>query len=575
MFLLLSLLLFSSPAASQGTTQVEISVTGLDDTLRRNVLATLSLVKQRASSGLTDRTIQRLYAKADEEIKSALQPYGYYTPVISKDLVQKGNVWLAALAITLGEPVRVTELTLGITGDGRDEPALVEATALFPLKVGDVLDHRRYEEGKKKLTATALDTGFRDVSFTHRTVTVTPEKRSASVQLVLDTGPRYYFGQTTFAADFLSQNFLKRLLPYKEGEPFSPKALVELRQALLASDYFSDVDVTTGAADPLARKMPVLVTLKQRLANKYSFGLGYGTDTGARGSMEWASRLFNRHGHQVGVQLQPSERKNLFGAVYTIPIRDPRKDRLSLLGKWESENFETTETEQRTISLSYDHIRGDGEYSLYLAYLNELYDTGLDSGHASLLTPGIKMTWTLADDRLTTNRGIRLSANLTGAEKNNFSDTTFLQASVAAKGIVTFLDDWRAIGRLQVGATMVDNIYDLPPLLRFYAGGDQSVRGYAYKSIGPHDAKDNILGGRYLSTYSIEVERAIAENWSAALFFDSGDVFNSLPDLAMKSGCGIGIRWNLAFGQVRLDLAKGLAADGGGWRIHFNVGADL
>lgn len=572
---ILVLLLSCTLVLGQEGRTVAVSLTGLAEPVKANVLDSLSLMRQRDDPRLTDVLVQRLFAQAEEEIRAALQPFGYYSPVITAGLTRKDKAWHATFAVVPGEPVRITALDISLSGPGRDDQLLREAVQGFPLQTGQVLDHQLYEAGKRKLTSMALAAGYRDVFFSKHGVEVHPEKLSARVMLVLDTGPLYFFGPTTFAAEFLHANFLQRLLPYKEGAPFSPKGLVELRQSLLGMEYFSEVEVRTGEPSPATRKIPVMVTLQPKNPNKFGFGIGYGTDTGLRGSVEWTNRLLNRHGHQFTLHWQPSERKSTLGGVYTVPIRDPRKDRLSLLSKWEREDFENTETEQRTISLSYDHVRGVGEYSLYLAHLDQDYDTGLETGHATLLTPGIKATWRLADDRLKTARGIRLTADLTGADESVLADATFLQASVAGKAILAFSDKWRAIGRFQLGGTMVDNIYDLPPLLRFYAGGDQSVRGYAYKSIAPEDALGNILGGRYLTTYSIELEREFFANWSAAVFYDSGDAFNSLSDMAMKQGAGVGARWNAPFGQVRLDIASALSEGGDAWRIHFNVGADL
>jgi translocation and assembly module TamA len=575
-YLLILVLLFNCAVAmGQDVAPVAVSVTGLAEPLKTNVLASLSLVRQREDPRLTDVLVQRLFVKAEKEIRTALEPFGYYSPVVSSDLTRGDTAWTASFTVDPGEPVRITELEISLSGPGGEDPVLGEAVQEFPLRVGQVLDHRLYETGKRKLTSTALAAGYRDVSFSTHRVEVNPEHSSARVVLVLDTGPLYLFGPTTFGAEFLHQNFLQRLLPYKEGAPFTPGALVELRQSLLGMDYFSDVEVRTG--EPLAgsRKIPVMVSLEPKNANKYGLGLGYGTDTGMRGSVEWTNRLLNRHGHQFTLHWQPSERKSTFGGVYTVPVRDPSRDRLSLLAKWEKEDFETTETEQRTVSLSFDHIREPGEYSLYLALLDQDYDTGPETGHATLLTPGIKTTWRLADDRLRTARGLRLTLDLAGADKNVLADATFLQASAAAKGILAFADTWRVIGRFQLGGTMVDDIHDLPPLLRFYAGGDQSVRGYAYKSIGPEDALGNILGGRYLTTFSLELERELFANWSGAVFYDSGGAFNALENMTMKQGAGFGIRWNAPFGQVRLDIANALSKGEGAWRIHFNVGADL
>jgi translocation and assembly module TamA len=176
---------------------------------------------------------------------------------------------------------------------------------------------------------------------------------------------------------------------------------------------------------------------------------------------------------------------------------------------------------------------------------------------------------------LKTKNGIRVTADLTGANEDVVSDATFLQGSLSAKAILSFFEQWRVIGRFHLGATLIDTLSDLPPSLRYYAGGDQSVRGYAYKSIGPTDAAGNVVGAKHLVVYSLELELTLFGNWSAALFFDSGDAPDELIDLSMKNGAGIGIRWNAPFGQVRLDVADALSEGESSWRIHFTVGADL
>jgi translocation and assembly module TamA len=192
-----------------------------------------------------------------------------------------------------------------------------------------------------------------------------------------------------------------------------------------------------------------------------------------------------------------------------------------------------------------------------------------------LLIPGAKGSIFWADNRLVTTRGLRLSASLIGSEDGLLADTSFLQTAVRTKGIYSFFDKWRWIGRADLGATLTNDINDLPPSLRYFAGGDQSVRGYGYKKIGPADADGNIVGGKNLLTYSLELERALFEEWSAALFYDSGTATNTFSKLNLQSGAGIGVRWNAPFGQIRLDLAKALDDENNSWRIHFTMGADL
>jgi len=191
-----------------------------------------------------------------------------------------------------------------------------------------------------------------------------------------------------------------------------------------------------------------------------------------------------------------------------------------------------------------------------------------------LLIPGLKGSVFWADDRIVAKRGIRVTATAIGSQETLFADSAFLQTALRTKALYSFFDQWRVIGRADVGATLINDVHDLPPSLRYYAGGDQSVRGYGYKTIGPTDADGNVLGGKDLLTYSIELERSLFDEWSGAVFYDSGAAMNSFASIALHSGAGVGVRWNGVFGQIRLDVAKALDEEGA-WRIHFTMGADL
>lgn len=562
-------------AHSQETVTLNVSVTGIENDLQKNVLVYLSLNRERNNQQLTDFFVNRLVKKASNEVKTALQPFGYYQPVIKIDSKKDNATWNVNISVKPGKPTIISNISIEITGPGSTEKDIKNVVENFPLHKGDILLHQMYETSKSNLISQAQAIGYSDAIFSKHEILVDRENQAASIVLQLETGPLYRFGKTTFQADFISHDLLSRIIPYKEGERFSSQNLIKLRQALYNTDYFSDVEVQAGEKDDETQTVPVNVQLVQKNPNKYGLGIGYGTDTGVRGTIEWTNRLLNRYGHQLKVSLQPSERKDYFGGVYTIPIKDPQRDRLSLLGKWEKEIFENTESEQRSVSISYDHIREYGEYSIYFKYLDEDFDSGLDKGHATLLIPGVKTTYRFTDNRLVTDKGFRFTLDLAGADKNVLSDATFLKGSLSSKGIYSFFDSWRVIGRFQLGATAVDNIDSLPPSLRFYAGGDQSVRGYTYKSIGPEDAMGNVLGGRYLVTYSVELENKMTDQWSGAIFIDSGDAFNAVPDLAIKIGAGFGLRWNAPFGQLRLDIANAVSEENGSWRIHFNVGADL
>jgi len=213
-------------------------------------------------------------------------------------------------------------------------------------------------------------------------------------------------------------------------------------------------------------------------------------------------------------------------------------------------------------------------YGGSLELRDETYDVGVTSGDSALVMPGANLSLIWADNLLHTRNGLQVGVNLSGASESVGSDATFLQATGNSKLIFTPFDPWRLIGRGTLGATLVDSIDDLPPSLRFYAGGDQSIRGYGYKELGTQDASGTVVGGRYLVVGSVELERLINEQWSLATFFDVGNAMDDVT-IDFEQGAGMGVRFRLPFGQVRMDLASAISEEDYPVRLHLSVGGDL
>ncbi|MEO8742502.1 MAG: BamA/TamA family outer membrane protein, partial [Lysobacteraceae bacterium] len=152
------------------------------------------------------------------------------------------------------------------------------------------------------------------------------------------------------------------------------------------------------------------------------------------------------------------------------------------------------------------------------------------------------------------------------------SDVSFVQARVQASFVRSFGHRNRLLLRGEIGRTFTGNFDQLPPSLRFFAGGDRSVRGYGYQEIGPRVNGKNI-GGRNLAVFSIEGEHRITQTWGAAAFVDAGDAFNASPHAHV--GIGVGLRWRSPVGPVRIDIAHGLNDPQSPLRLHLNIGPDL
>ncbi|HSO10488.1 MAG TPA: BamA/TamA family outer membrane protein, partial [Desulfoprunum sp.] len=386
---------------------------------------------------------------------------------------------------------------------------------------------------------------------------------------------RYLFGITTSDQKSIKPGLLARYLPYKVGDPWAPARIFELQRILYATDFFSRVSVRGDIDAARDLQIPVTVELEtpQHL-NRYSFGLGYATDTGARTQLEWRNRLLNTSGHKARGALQIAELENKFTLRYDIPRNDPRYDSYVVGATYNDQSWEQTQTRLVAAGLTLDHGEPRIRYGASIEGRNEKYDVGATSGTSKLLMPGANLAMIWADSLVNTRNGLQLAVNLNGASEATGSDATFLQVTGSSKLIFSPFRPWRLIGRGTLGATLVDSIDDLPPSLRYYAGGDQSIRGFDYKELGTKDSSGTVVGGRYLVVGSAELERSIDERWSLAAFFDVGNAMDD-PKVDFEQGAGIGMRFRLPFGQVRLDLATALSDDNNPVRLHLSVGGDL
>jgi translocation and assembly module TamA len=579
--LLLTLLLLPSAAFAAPVTVI---VRGVDGELHKNILAGLSIAGQKEDAVLSAGQLRRLHKKAPQQITDALKPFGYYAAQINNNnghglLEKKGGGWQAVYEVAAGPPVRVASLSIEVAGPGKEHESLKNLEAKFPLQPGSQLNDAAYEKGKKSILSAAFAAGCIRAKFSESRVEVRAKEGKAAIRLRLETGLLHVFGDTFSSSLILKPELLQRYVPYRPGEVYSLTALNRLQSDLYATGYFSQVTVEPKLPQPeqAQEEVPVELHLAPAPKNRYSFGLGYGTDTGARGNIGWKNRMINRRGHKPSFNVQLAEKGSRAAGGYEIPVPifDLRYDTLSFDTLYSEETWDATDITQYTIGAALKHNAPKYQFGAGLEYLHEAYTVGGSEEDSTwLLMPNAFLTLIFAENRVNTEHGIRVGGSVRGAQAPYLASTSFLQFRVGGKAIFSPFDKWRLIGRGSFGATMMDSINELPPSLRFYAGGDQSVRGYGYKRLGPKDDSGRVVGGQYLSEASIELERKLSGIWSAAVFYDIGNAYDNI-DADLQQGIGIGARMTLPFGQIRLDLADPISEGSFSVRIHLTLGADL
>jgi translocation and assembly module TamA len=551
---------------------IEVRITGIDDVLTRNVLANLSLYQQREASYLTEGRINWLYAQAEDEIRIALQPLGYYQPKMTSSLSYVENRWLANFQVNAGVPVTVKEREIRVSGDASNDDYFNKAITKMPLAPGAIARHDEYEQIKKSLLRIASQRGYFDAKFVKHEMKIDVLSSTAILNIHLDSGSRYRFGEVTFNQVTLSDEFLNQYVPFVYGDPYDASKILELQKILSDSDYFTNVVVQPQTQQAETGHIPVSVQLSMRSRTKYTLGIGYGTDTGPRGSAGLERRYVNTRGHGFKSSLSASELVNRFSAEYTIPLGRPQSDRLVSRLEWSDETTDTSTSETSVFSISREQPSYDWRRTQSLTYQEDRFQVGNDSGHSRLLMPSIGYSRIFSDHPITPTKGRRLRVELRGAVEGIISDTSFLQLRASGKWIFPIAKG-RLLLRADLGTSWIDEFSELPPSVRFFTGGDWSVRGFDYNTLGPKDSSGKVKGGKHLVVGSVEYDHLVAEKWRAAVFYDTGNAIDHFND-SLEQSAGFGIRWKSPVGWVRVDLAHPLASNEN-WRVHFTIGPDL
>ena len=614
-----------SYAVSSTAQPVRVDVSGLQEDPLNNVLASLEIVRRSQDIELTSENINRMHARADAEIRRALQPFGYYQPTVTADLQApnvSGSSWHASYSIDAGDPVPVGNVDLSFIGPGADSDELeVLAKSLASLQ-GQNLDHRKYETGKRELISATRELGYLNAEFLEHRVEVDLQEYIASINLVIETGPKFVYGDIELKQEKFSSDYLARYLILQPGDTFKHSELARQRNLLSASGHFSEVVIKPG--EPTTGEnpeIPLVIGMELFPANRYRGRAGWGTDTGFGLGLDWTRRHLGKRGHHFNVGAAVAEERERLAAdvSYTIPLNPLRGEAFEIGLRHESKDLNYTdvsldeggETRIATnlatalwrlpistlgdfglqssagVSLvgeSYDifevlfgNLPGSAQDAIIESIGTEAYETLAPEFEA--VVPGLSFRFKRTDDPLYIRRGDYLNLELLGASEDLGSNIDFWQARFSSWSIWPVADQGRFLFRSNLGYTDAEsrsvlnvNFNQMPEYYEFRAGGARSIRGYGWETLFPSDA---ITGGKHLIVASVEYEHEIIPDWSVAAFLDAGNAFNKFDDFKEKLGTGIGVRWRSPVGLARIDLGFPLDDADDSFQIYITVGPEF
>jgi len=318
----------------------------------------------------------------------------------------------------------------------------------------------------------------------------------------------------------------------------------------------------------------------------YTGGVFVGTDTGygVRGGIEM--RWINRRGHKWKNEIVVAQRLKTLSTLYSIPLPGDNQRSFNYGATYRDSDTDTSQS--RTFELTanetelwHDWIRTVGLHALSGTFdvgkrPDEPEDTpGVEHGASTLVYAEATLSRKQADNFNFVQRGWSLSFTARGTLGDVFSSANFDQLTADAKWIRAFAGNNRLILRASIGHIWTDDFSALPPQLRFFAGGDNSVRGFSYQSIGPENVYGRVIGGNNLIVSSSEVEHYFTRQWGMAVFVDAGNAFDG-TDFHPRVGTGLGVRWRSPVGLVRVDVGTPVNdSQRHGLELHLVIGPDL
>lgn len=555
---------------SGGHADASFVLEGVRNELASNVRAFVALDDEPCDAPRAK--IRQLNLEADQQVRHALRPFGYYDPVITRSLRFDDSCWHAVISVVPGEPVLAADTHVRLIGDLASDPTFDVIKVRDYLVEGKPFLHASYENYKRALADLARARGYLDAAFTQHEVVVDRELRRADVALQFDGGVRYRHRKLQFDPPVVHEQLFRRYATFKPGDPLLQSDITRLYANLLETDY---VDSATIDLLPQADGL-VDVAVEVHAAKRWGLaaGAGFATDTGPVISTEVLNRRVNRRGHRLNWENTLAVTEQNSALDYRIPGKRPASDWYSFYTGYRSRHTDAVNTIGWHTGIRRGRrINSHLLQTQFVEFAQERVRENRSWRAESSVVPGFTLGYLRGGETSRPRTGLRATFELAGASSHLGSDASFLRTRLSAKTIVPVGPKLRVLLLGEVGYIITDNFSSVAPSWRFNAGGDASVRGFDYQSLGPKDAAGDAIGGSTLIVSSAELDFPIATNWSVAVFTDQGTVADGLPE-RLDWSYGAGVRWYSPLGPIRVSLAKP-GAGGGSIRLHVSLGPDL
>lgn len=531
----------------------------------------LEIVKRRESPLMNEDQLRRIYRDTPKVIRELMATEGFFSSKIETSLERENGKWRVRINVDPGSPSRVAQAEIEFEGAiTENEKRVSELRQGWKLKPGEIFRQEEWESAKRALVRELSVKRYAYARIADSAAKVNPETREVDLNVTVDSGPEVYFGELQISGlERYSKDVVANLSPIKPGEPYDQEALLEYQTRLIDTGYFGSafVNLARDPADPA--RAPVEVSVAETPSRKLGFGIGFSTNTGARGQVDYSDSNIFDSGWRFDSNLTLEQKRQRAAARFTLPPKASGY-RDSFGTDFERTDLQDQETLRLKLGGERARKRGDYETALGLNYLiEEQRVEGSERDINRALAPSYSWTARKVNDLIYPERGFLVNAQLAGASEQLLSDQTFVRTYGKAAWFLPVQQLGTLIVRGELGIVWADSRDGIPTDFLFRTGGDQSVRGYEFQSLGVREG-DAVVGGRYLAVGSVEYVQRMTEKWGAAIFYDYGNAADEWDELEPVSGYGVGVRYRSPIGPINVDVAYG--EDVSKFRLHLTVG---
>ncbi|MEO8507470.1 MAG: BamA/TamA family outer membrane protein [Betaproteobacteria bacterium] len=537
------------------------------------VRAAVDLIRWQDFADMTEDLFDRLARDAVAQAREAAATLGYFSAGVDITVDRSTQPVTVQLAVTPGPPTTIVGVAVDVTGPATDAPAGVAAIAKLRdewlLPRAATFRQQTWTAAKERAIATLAASPYAAAKIVASEARIDPEAQSAELSMTIDSGPPFRIGAIDVQGlQRYTPELVRNFANVHPGDLYGEQSLDDYVRRLLGSGYFSSVQVSIDTDVEQADNAKVTMSVIESPTKRLEFGAGYSTDTQYQVSAAYNDVNLDGRGLQMYTSLRIESK---------IQQADIRFVRPPTSGGWidtYATGAQRTDIENlitRTAAITYRRRAIDERRTPAFGigfYINEQTPSGAPSESSHALYVDGEYTWRNVDDLLSPTRGwmanLQLGAGLPGVSTEEFG-----RVIGKVVGWWPFSRSDQLTARLDAGVVIAQSRVGIPSNFLFRTGGDTTVRGYAFESLGV-SVGDAIVGGRYYAAGSIELDHWVTETWGLAAFVDAGNATDTLQKFDLAVGYGVGARLRTPVGPFRLDVAYGEQAKS--VRLHFSVG---